>query len=171
MVHHRTSLWNHNTNQSLLGELCWSIEVSWRKCFIIGHRAEIALQINHSQQSCVEVLKWVEEDVSSSDMAQKSQYESIIRSRDSWRYRNDIKRTFHCAPIIHNLIKKEWILRDHSSTILILSKKHKVLSAIMMFDVIEEETKQRRQLNISVLSIAFLTVGWLWECHLSTGWL
>ena len=56
MFHHGTSPTDHIANQAVSPELCCSIEVTWRPCFIIEHPLQITLQINQSQDSSVEVL-------------------------------------------------------------------------------------------------------------------
>ena len=68
---HRKSPTNHITNQSVSPEFCWSNKVSWTQCFIIEHPLQITLQINQSQQSSVEVLRWVGDNLSSSNISYK----------------------------------------------------------------------------------------------------
>ena len=40
--------------------------MGWRQCFIIEHPLRITLEINHYQESSVEVLRWVGDNISPS---------------------------------------------------------------------------------------------------------
>ena len=103
MFHHRTFSTNHITNQSVSPEFCWSSDVSWRQCFIIKHSRQITLQINQSEKSYVEVLRWVGDNVSSSNIPYKSHYKSISLTRVLLKYWGELETMLHhrTFPINH----------------------------------------------------------------------
>ena len=103
MLHHPTLLINHITDQSWSIGCCWSIEVSWRLCYIIQHCLYTTWQINHCQNGSVEVLRWVEDYVASSNIAYLSHYRSIILTRVLLKYWGELKTMLHHAtlPICH----------------------------------------------------------------------
>ena len=158
LFHHRTFPTNHITNQSVSAEFCWSIEVNWRHCFIIAHSLQITLQINQSHQSSVEVLRWVGDTVSSSNILDKSHYKSISLSRVLLKYWGELETMFDHQTSPTNHITNQSVSVEFCWSIEVASKEIEIIDQLYTISLILNEFNhtaiqlfwfQARKINLS----------------------
>ena len=94
VLQHRKFATNHITNQSVSSDFCWSSEVGWRQFSRIEHFLQITLQIDQSQESSVEVLGWVGDSFSASNISYKSHCKSIGLIRVLLKYWGGLETIF-----------------------------------------------------------------------------
>jgi hypothetical protein len=94
IFYHRSVSTNHITQQSFSEVLCWSTEVSKRLGFISKHCQHITLYKNRSQKCLVEVLRWVGDYVSVSNIVHKSHHKTINLIKVLLKYWGELETMF-----------------------------------------------------------------------------
>ena len=73
----------------------WSIDLNYREYPIIEHAKQKTFSMNHFHESFVAVLRWIRENLWSSNVQNEAHKKSMLFRRVSFKYWGALQRIFH----------------------------------------------------------------------------